>query len=481
MRAKHYTLLAGILLTAGCESPVNETITPPSSKRALTVQESRSWLEEQPSDMLRDYSILWQAADVVVFEGQRLVTVPLYIREGGLRIAGDTAGYDDPGKLEKVKLIFYLDDKGDIAGSMMAEENGELPGKRSVYFFDPHRMKLQSLWKIAGQAVSGFPAVDQAGNSGSRASGCGAADKWVNICTDRLWNGNCWEYVGTVLTCVPDFDNDLPPTGGPGGGGPPTKGPSMGSPGASPTTGFSPYINGYFTITSGQTKLQIILNSVVSGKVLPLIFEAGMHHGIHFSHEELDYLETFPQQDIDAIISWLRAKKSIALEAVENEITGLKKRFNKSEKDVLREYSGGNDVKYRLNVLRYGANAYAATTATYAYFNDAHAKDCGACKGNAFKHALFRIFDAVSFGREISRRLGEAHESEEEVSPATIMDKKNNAAGLQIYDTHKNGGAGTFYWGSKVGEAMKGGGLVYLINNWETPSNVDDPSLSGPL
>ncbi len=483
MKAKHYTLLAGLLLAAGCERPGGEIAAPFIKEKELTPEDSRTWLEGRPSDMLGDYSVLWQAAEFTLFEGQKLISVPLYNPKGELKIAGDANGHDDGKKLEGAKLIFYLNDKGDIAGSMMAaEENDESSGKRSVYFFDPHRMKLQSIWEIGEQAVSGFPAFDQTGRSGSRTSGCGAADKWVNHCIDKTARDNmCWEYVGTVWTCFPDFDGNLPPTGGPGGGGPPTKGPSMGSPGILPSSGFSPYVNGFFTVIPGQTKLDVLLNSVVSGKVLPLIFEAGVHHGIHFSREEIDYLETFSQQDIDAITDWIKAKKPVAIETVENEITRLKGRFNKAEKDVLWEYSGGNTTKYRLNVLRYGANAYSAIAATHAYFNDTRAGDCGECKGNAFKHALFRIFDAVSFGREISRQLGEAHESEESPNAATIMDRKNNSVGLQIYDTHKNGGAGIFYWGSKVGDVMKNGGLVFLINNQEVFSNIDDPVIPGPL
>lgn len=482
MKAKHYTLLAGLLLAVGCEKPGGEIDGPPSEKRELTVEESRGWLEGQPSDILQDYSVLWQAADVTLFEGERLIRVPLYNPKGDLKIAGDVTGHDDRKELEGAKLIFYLNDKRDIAGSMMAEESDESPGQRSIYFFDPHRMKLQSIWKIGEQTVSGFPAVDQADHSGSRTSGCGAADKWVNHCIDKTARDNmCWEYVGTVWTCVPDFDDNIPPAGSPGGGGPPTKGPSMGSPGVLPSTGFSPYINSSFLIPLGHTKLDMLLNSVISGKVLPLILEASTHHDIHFSREEIDYFETFSQQDIDAIIEWLKARKSVALEAVESEIMRLKGRFNKAEKDVLWEYSGGNMVKYRLNVLRYGANAYSATSATLAYFQSDQAKNCSSCKGNAFKHALFRVLDAVSFGREISWQLGEAHESLEELNPATVMDKKNNAVGLQIYDAHKHGGAGIFYWGSKVGDIMNNGGLVFLINNQEVPSNTNDPSIPGPL
>ncbi len=483
MKAKHYTLLAGLLLAVSCEKPGKETLISPPEKKELTPEESRIWLEGQPSDILRDYSVLWQAAGVAIFEGQKLIAVPLYNPKGDLKIAGNAAGLDDARRLENPKLIFYLNDQGHIEGSMMAEESDGFPGKRSVYFFDPHRMKLRSVWKIGDQTLSGSPAVDQAGHSGSRTSGCGVADKWINHCIDRTArDGYCWEYVGTVLTCLPDFDHNLPSTGGGGGpGGSPVKGPLPGNPSITPFTGFSPYINSPFSITLGQEKLDILLNSFISGKVLSLIFEASVHHNIQFSREEIEYLETFSQQDIDAITDWIKVKKSVALEFIENEIKGLKGRFNKAEKDVLWEYSGGNMIKYRLNVLRYGANAYSATSATQAYFQSNHAKDCSVCKGNAFKHALFRIFDAVSFGREISRQLGEAHEARENLDPATIMDKKNNAVGLQIYDSHKNGGAGIFYWGSKVGDAMKNGDLVFLLNNRETSSNVDDPSIPGPL
>lgn len=483
MKAKHYTLLAGLLLAAGCENPVSEMTTPPAEKKVLTIGESRSWLEDNPPGMLQDYFILWQNAEIQVFEGQQLITVPIYNRAGGLQIAGNATGHDGSGKLEKEKLVFYLDSRGHIAGSLMAVENDETPGHKLIYFFDAHIMKLQSLWKVGGETVSGFPAVDHPGRPDSRTSGCGFADKWVNHCIDKTSRDNiCWEYVGTVWTCFPEFGENIPATGGGGGGsGPPIKGPIGGGPSIYPATGFSPYLEGTFSIPLGQTKLQALLASPISEKVLPLVFEAGKHHDIHFSRQEIDYFETFPQQDIEAITNWIKAGKSVVLESLENEIIGLKAKFNNAEKNVLWEYSGENKIRYRLNVLRYGANAYSATSATYAYFHSKQAGDCGECKGNAFKHALFRILDAVSFGREVSGQLGEAHESEEDPSKSMIMDRKNNYAGLQIYDTHKNGGAGIFYWGSKVGDVMANGALVFLIDNQEVPSNTDDPSIPGPL
>src|SRR5690606_5673949 len=102
--------------------------------------------------------------------------------------------------------------------------------------------------------------------------------------------------------------------------------------------------------------------------------------------------------------------------------------------------------------------------ATQAYFQNNYAGNGGECKGNAFKHVMFRILDAVSFGREFSRKLGDAHESDQDDNIATIMDKKNNAIGLRLYEEHKNWRAGVFYWTDKTGNAMNNGRLVFFID-----------------
>ena len=492
MQVKHYTFLAGLLLVTGCEKPGGEIFTPPTEKKELTVEDSRTWLERHPSDFLRDYAVLWQTADLTLFEGQKLVIVPIYNPNGELKIAGDVTGYDEK-KLDDAKLIFYLDENGDMAGSIMATERiGEPSEDKQVYFFEPQKMRLQSIWKIGGETITGFPAFDETDHSASRTSACGAFDKWINHCVDKTARDtNCWEYVGTVWTCLFDFDDNMPPLNGPGGippsgpspSDPPISGPPINGPAGPRQSGFSPYLNTNFKfpLALGQTKLEMLLNSIIPNKVIPLAFEANVHQGINFTREELEYFDTFSQQDIDAIIEWLKAGLPVTIEGIEKSIENLKRKFKDAEKNILRQYSGGSTVKYRLNILRYGANAQAATYATQAYFQSYQASTCPHCKGNAFKHALFSIFDAESFGREISRQLGEAHESEEPLTSETAMDKKNNAIGLQIYDTHKNGGTGVFYWGSKIGDVMNNGGLVYLINDQETPSNVDDPSIPGPL
>lgn len=487
MKAKYYILPVGLLFVTACEKTPDNTPVPSSFPSEITVSAGQKWLDDNPSEALKDFFIFWQAADPKTFEGQPILVVPVYNPGWVMKTAEDADGQNRLEELQSQSLIFYFDDKSTITVSIMAEGKGQDPDKRSIYFFDHRTMRLQSLWQSDSQVLSGYSAFPTGSSPNARISGCATVDKWINHCADKTAKLRyCWEYVGTVTSCSPFIPGELPGTGGGPSGGSPLPGGGAPLPGTGgnglPGSGINPLIQRPFTISLGQDKLTVLLSQQVSAKLLPLIFEASVNSNISFTREEISYLETFSEQDIDAVIQWIRDKKDIVIEAIENEIRNLKRSFNDDEKRILREYSENNIAIYRLNVLRYGANAYLSARLTRSYFDNDFARNCPSCKGNAFKHALFRIFDARSFGREISRRLGDAHEAlENQLSPETNMDKKNNAAGLQIYDTYKNWIADNGFWVNRVGEVMKNGGLVFIIGNQETSSNIDDPSIPGPF
>ncbi len=81
--------------------------------------------------------------------------------------------------------------------------------------------------------------------------------------------------------------------------------------------------------------------------------------------------------------------------------------FNPEEARILRR---NGETYYKIYGLAYAANAYFAFRATENSFNYCAAK-FPFCKGNAFKHALFRVYDAETFGFDIAKDLGNAHES----------------------------------------------------------------------
>jgi hypothetical protein len=107
--------------------------------------------------------------------------------------------------------------------------------------------------------------------------------------------------------------------------------------------------------------------------------------------------------------------------------------INSEEESIL-----GETGFYAINLAVYVVNAWTATDVTKRNFandmaNGRPASDCGVCTGNAFKHALFRILDAHSFGISRASRLGEAHERNSLPGDERNMDLFNNEVGLQIF------------------------------------------------
>lgn len=469
-------LLFMLYLIAGCSRPSTDVsvVAPP-----LTIPAGKAWLERHPSHPLADYRLLWQSAELQNFNGQPMVWIPMHRTKGALLISENEQGSENLQRLTQHGLAVYKDETGNTTASIVARS--EKPQEAPTYFFDYKTGALESIWQLKNNRLTGITPADPR-NIAAKTKECQAIYKWVNTCdnTSVLRNTECWDYLALIYICLPDFQHHLPGTSGGGsGGGSGTGGGGGLLPGGG--GGLSPFIKSPFVIAPELVNFSLSFNTLTSWKTTFFLSEAESLLNMKFTQEEVNYLETFPQSDLEAILTWIKEFGSIDVGFVERTILNIRKRFNPEEKQQLLAYSQNNMAKYRLNVLRYGANAFMAETLTHAYFANPYAASCGYCKGNAYKHALFRIFDAISFGREMAGSLGNAHEAREDQSSAeTIMDKKNNAEGLRIFDNFKQNPGNRFFWGSKVGEALSNGSLVFLIDGIEYRSNVNDPSLPHP-
>ncbi len=142
---------------------------------------------------------------------------------------------------------------------------------------------------------------------------------------------------------------------------------------------------------------------------------------------------------------------------------------------ILNTLAAGTGANKFIIRLVYAANAYAAQLSTAAKFN-AYGSTCENCKANAFKHALFLIFNAEPFTLEIASILAAAHESESS-GQNTEMDKKNNMAGMLIYEQFSRIGT-PLQWVDRVKTATSQGqyGMVFIKNGNQVSTSVVDPT-----
>jgi hypothetical protein len=142
---------------------------------------------------------------------------------------------------------------------------------------------------------------------------------------------------------------------------------------------------------------------------------------------------------------------------------------------ILNTLAAGTGANIFIIRLVYAANAYAAQLSTAAKFN-AYGSTCENCKANAFKHALFLIFNAEPFTLEIASILAAAHESESS-GQNTEMDKKNNMAGMLIYEQFSRIGT-PLQWVDRVKTATSQGqyGMVFIKNGNQVSTSVVDPT-----
>ena len=151
------------------------------------------------------------------------------------------------------------------------------------------------------------------------------------------------------------------------------------------------------------------------------------------------------------------------------------KNLTDDELAILNTLAAGTGANIFIIRLVYAANAYAAQLSTAAKFNFC-GSTCMSCKANAFKHALFLIFNAEAFTIEIATILAATHEATSS-GKETDMDVKNNAAGKLIFDQF--GGIGTAsQWVDRVKAATDQGkyGMVFLKNDNPVGTTTVDTS-----
>ncbi|TLV00145.1 DUF6973 domain-containing protein [Dyadobacter luticola] len=262
-----------------------------------------------------------------------------------------------------------------------------------------------------------------------------------------------------VTTCI---DAYIPPSGGmPGGGG--TGGGTIPNPGG----GYDPCNGGGLrTSTTPCNPNPQNPGPVVTANatVAPLISIASSK-GINFTSTEIAILNS---QDI-TMVTRIKDLISTFGNAVKTDYNNLMMVLTGRGLSPLEDQGldalGDNIASYKFTMrLMYAANAYAAQTSTALMFNYC-GSTCATCKANAFKHALFLIFNAKTFTQKSAETLAGAHESGQ-AGLDSKMDKENNAAGSAIF-SHFNGSGTTEQWVSRVKTATDLGqqGLVFIKGN----------------
>ncbi|QRR02614.1 DUF6973 domain-containing protein [Dyadobacter sandarakinus] len=276
------------------------------------------------------------------------------------------------------------------------------------------------------------------------------------------------EYLyNTVTTCI---DTYIPPfgggTGGSGGGG------TVPNPGG----GYDPCDNGNLRTMTTPCKPAPPAPTppvAANANVAPLISLAA-GKGVTFTPTEVAVLNSQGAIMITKMKNLLSAYGDMVKKDFESLITTLTgSALTPSEKQALNALADNYDPYKFLMRLMYASNAYAAETATLANYNLCGAT-CGNCKGNAFKHALFLIYNAETFTQNSAVALAFAHE-EGQGGKDTEMDYKNNAAGSAIFTVFGNTGTPS-EWISRVKTAVNQGthGFVFVKNSTlVSTSNVD--------
>ncbi|GAA4419507.1 hypothetical protein GCM10023187_53890 [Nibrella viscosa] len=166
--------------------------------------------------------------------------------------------------------------------------------------------------------------------------------------------------------------------------------------------------------------------------------------------------------------------------------TYLNGEITEEERTLLRNIDGQN--YYRIHLMRHMHDGFLATVHTGSNFsgltNGMNPASCGQCTGNAFKHAILRIMNAATFGRQMSINLGNAHEHYVPRSIASkeiLMDYDNNAQGISIFDYYFSDWQNCWFfcrnqltptWIQELNQRITNGQLFYIKKN-------SDPSLQG--
>ncbi|MCE6988993.1 DUF6973 domain-containing protein [Dyadobacter sp. CY323] len=280
-----------------------------------------------------------------------------------------------------------------------------------------------------------------------------------------------FEYLySTVTTCI---DVYIPPFGGTPGGDSGGGGGTIPNPGG----GYDP-CNGGGLRTSTNPCNPNPPNPgpvvVANANVLPLINVAASK-GISFTSTEIAVLNSQSPTMITKIKDLISAFGSSAKTDFENLIKTLTgSALTNSEREALDALADNIEGYKVLMRLMYAANAYAAQAYTGLKYNFSVIV-CDNCKANAFKHALFLIFNAETFTKNSAVTLAGAHESGH-AGINTKMDEKNNAAGSSIFTQFAGIGTAS-QWADRVKAATDLGqhGLVFVKNEILVSTKEIDP------
>lgn len=131
--------------------------------------------------------------------------------------------------------------------------------------------------------------------------------------------------------------------------------------------------------------------------------------------------------------------------------------------------------QFRPNLNKYYLNAKHATQRAIVRYGYAGGHENGNGRGNAFKHALFAIFQATSFGRQLAQQLTNVHEeydtsrSPTEYPIDVQMDLWNNQEGFTIYDANPNRQPDEF--DNATHQAVTNGLMRYIFEGSLRPTN----------
>jgi hypothetical protein len=135
---------------------------------------------------------------------------------------------------------------------------------------------------------------------------------------------------------------------------------------------------------------------------------------------------------------------------------------------------GLGTAQFRANLNKYYQDAKDATQRAIWRYSYAEAQEQGLSRANAFKHALFAILHARSFGRQLAQQLANEHEEYDiSQSPAnysieTQMDLWNNQEGFNIYDSNPNRQISEF--DNAVFQGVTNGNMRYVSGGFLTPT-----------
>lgn len=426
-----------LLLVGGCQHLSQESIE--VSPRTVSIASAKEFFEATKgrSKIAPKYQFYWDLAEIKTVGDLPVVVIPAENIGGGNTLIENQNNKTSTSRIGTEHLLIYSNAEGKLTASLssMSEADSLETATNKIYFFDWIDQSLQSIWTLKGGNLIQTEKAIQ--SSAAKLSFC-TLDFYQKVCDgeQKLGGGNSpsnlpdpgegchWEYVGST-GC-----------GGGGGGGATPINPFPNSPSPFPVTGPIVFGGGGGGVGGGIGGASLAFTAMPNSNVIGLI-SAVAPYGISFSSHEIAVLNTLPINAINRIKQFLEQKRTKAIwfyEQVIKAYTGSD--FTPEERKLL---TSKGDTYYRIYFLAYAANAYHATLSTTRKFNE-RAAYCSSCKGNAYKHAIFRIFDAETFGMELAEKLGKAHEpSDPPRSPETSMDLFNNSVGLDIFVIHNNG------------------------------------------